>query len=78
VRNIGNKPAHDPRLELIVFDSAGTVRATGVTSPAGHRGADMSPGVAAAFEFMLRIPGEPAEIKSSLTANHPAEVRWLR
>jgi hypothetical protein len=78
VRNVGNKPAHDPRLELVVFDTAGTVRATGATAPAGHRGIDMVPGAAAAFEFMLRIPGEPAEIRSSLTANHPAEVRWLR
>jgi hypothetical protein len=38
----------------------------------------MLPGVLAAFEFVLRIPGEPQEIRSHLTANFPAEVHWLQ
>ena len=76
VANTGRGTAHDPALELRVFDAAGvTLLMDDTVYPSGRYAADLPPGATATFALPTLVPDRPEHIRWTLTSpDHPGEV----
>jgi hypothetical protein len=64
VKNVGDDAAYSPNVHVEVYDdSMSTLLAQHDTWPAGQSFAYMKPGVSAAFETYVHVPGEPGQVR---------------
>lgn len=74
--NTGAKPAFSPAIQLQVYDATGDVLlATDTAHPTGTLLANMQPGQKAAFQHIMSVPGEPAQIRWKVVVkDYPGDV----
>jgi hypothetical protein len=77
-QSVGDKGAFSPALEITVYDQSGSgqpLLAKETARPVGYFLKDMPPGASAAFEAMLRIPGDHSQITWNTAANYPGDIK---